>query len=131
MKYVPNNYKDNLNGTITDLATGLMWRQAGSDWLAYRKSRQYVQELNREHFAGYKDWRLPTIDELTSLLELEKQSNDHYIDPIFDSKQWWCWNSDTVKGSSGLAWDVNFYNGSVTRLHLDYNYYVRLVCAGQ
>jgi hypothetical protein len=118
LAYVPNQYQDNGDGTITDRATGLTWEKSGSKkWLTYKEAQNYVTELNRQSFADYKDWRLPTIDELTSLLEPEENSKGLYIDPMFDSNQSWCWSSDTVKGSGGWGWVVGFYYGSVRRLH--------------
>jgi len=131
LKYVSNDY-NNQNKIITDRANGLMWQQSGSNTLlTYQDAQEYVQKLNRRRFAGYNDWRFPTIDELTSLIESEKRSNELYIDPIFDKKQHWCWSADTVKGSAGLAWLVNFYYGIVGRNYLDYGNYVRVVRAGQ
>jgi len=112
LEYVKNEFKDKGNGTITDQATGLMWQRSGSDKdLTYENAKAYIGELNRNKFAGYSDWRLPTVDELKSLLTSEKQSNDLYINPIFDKNQSWCWTSDTC--SSGGAWYVGFGSGFV------------------
>jgi hypothetical protein len=88
VEYVKNDYKDNQDGTVTDQATGLMWQKSGSDmYITYKKAEDYIEQLNRTRFAGCKDWRLPTADELISLLEPEKQSNGLYINPVFDEKQ--------------------------------------------
>ncbi len=109
-----------------------MWQQSGSDnYMRYKDTDDYVRQLNRKGLGGYNDWRLPTLEELASLTERQK-INRRYIDPVFDKKQSYCWNSDTVKGSSGLAWGVSFFNGVV----FGYDYrnddrYVRLVRAGQ
>jgi len=126
LKYVQNNYEDNGDGCITDHATGLMWQQSGSDGFK-ESSRAYVDKLNRERFAGYSDWRLPTIEELASLLEPEEQSNGLYIDPIFDKKQPWCWSAD--KRSSGGSWSVYFLEGGVYWNDVDNE--VRAVRSGQ
>ncbi|MDM8556450.1 DUF1566 domain-containing protein [Desulfococcaceae bacterium HSG7] len=130
LEYIQNDFEAH-NEVITDHATGLMWQQSGSDnELNYDEAQDYVKELNRNQFAGYNDWRLPTIPELISLLESEKQSNRLYINPIFDKKQKWCWSSDTVEGSSGLAWGVGFSSGLVYTTLFDGSYYVRVVRAG-
>ena len=86
-----------------------------------------------EDEASTKGFALPTIDELTSLLEPEKQSNGLYVDIIFDKNQRWCWSSDLVKDWAGLAWYVNFYNCEVNRLLIMDSKvnYVRAVRAGQ
>ncbi len=125
-KYVQNDYEYNGNGTITDRATGLVWQKSGSDmYITYDRAHVYIEELNKKQYAGYNDWRLPTVDELISLLEPEKQSDGLYIDPVFDSTQIWCWSSD--KRSSGLAWYVGFNYGYVFSLDLEDGYYARAV----
>jgi len=112
LKYLIKYFKDNKDGTITDHATGLMWQKSGSpDQIYYKKVYEYIEKLNREKFAGYSDWRLPTVDELKSLITKEKQLNDLYINTIFDKKQWYCWTSD--QRASGGAWDVDFTYGGV------------------
>lgn len=107
LTYIVNDYENNGDRTITDHATGLMWQQSGSDDdLEYNKALSYIKKLNRERFAGYSDWRLPTIEELMSLLEESQKGNDLFMDEMFDKVQWWCWSAD--KRSSGSAWGVYF-----------------------
>ncbi len=123
LKYIENSFKDR-GETVVDHATGLMWQKSGSDKpLTYEQAQAYIEELNRKRFAGYNDWRLPTIEELMSLLELEKQSTDLYINSIFDSKQWRCWSAD--KRSLELAWDAHFDYGDVYWHSIVHRLYVR------
>ncbi|MCP4286412.1 MAG: TIR domain-containing protein, partial [Gammaproteobacteria bacterium] len=108
--YINNQYEDRGN-VVVDHATGLMWQKSGSDnYMTYLEAQQYVKKLNRQKFAGYDDWRLPTIPELMSLLEPEESSNGLYIDSIFDKTQRWCWSADRLSegGSSSAAWYVHF-----------------------
>ena len=76
----------------------------------YSEANDYIQSLNQERSAGYSDWRMPTTEELMSLLEPEKQSNGLFIDPIFDDMSF-LWSAD--KRSSDSAWDVHFSLGFV------------------
>lgn len=79
------NYVDNKNGTITDRRTGLQWMQCTlgqknvgrlqchTDPTAIvgglSVAEKIVQDFNRKGgFAGKSDWRIPTLDELKSLV---------------------------------------------------------------
>lgn len=69
------SYRDNGDGTVTDLVTGLTWQKSGdlngdgkidySDKLTYD---QAIAATDTFSLAGYGDWRLPTIKELYSLI---------------------------------------------------------------
>ncbi|MHC5083246.1 MAG: Lcl C-terminal domain-containing protein [Planctomycetota bacterium] len=58
-------YKDNGDGTISDLNTGLMWTQNPFGKVTYAKA---VAGASKCSVGGYTDWRLPTIKELYSLI---------------------------------------------------------------
>jgi hypothetical protein len=135
LEYIQNDFKDQ-GEVVVDHATGLMWQKSGSDkHLTYKKAQAYIKKLNDEQFAGYDDWRLPTIPELMSLLEDRIQSsNGLYINPIFDSTQIYCWSADIRikgEGSLGSAWRVDFLIGLVFWRYLDDDYSVRGVRSRQ
>jgi hypothetical protein len=64
--------------TVTDGITGLMWQQSPdtngdglinlADKMTWEEVQAYPAALNARRFAGYDDWRLPTIKELYSLI---------------------------------------------------------------
>ncbi|MCP4112769.1 MAG: DUF1566 domain-containing protein [Desulfobacteraceae bacterium] len=121
-----NDFVKGRNGkTVIDRKTGLMWQQSGSDnYMVYKKTKAYIEKLNRDKFAGYSDWRLPTIEELASLIESKELNGDLHIDPVFDKKQRLCWSSD--KRSSGSAWYyAHFDLGDVHWTDFSISLYVR------
>ena len=65
-----NDFVDNVDGTVTDRVTGLMWQEEGSsEGMTWANAKEYVNKLNSGKFSGYSDWRLPTIEELASLIK--------------------------------------------------------------
>jgi hypothetical protein len=58
-------YRDNGDGTVTDLVTGLMWQR---DPGAKQQYAQAVAGADASTLAGHDDWRVPTIKELYSLI---------------------------------------------------------------
>jgi len=111
-EYISNDYHNNEDGTIADRATGLIWQQSGSkEELVYKDARIYVNRLNSEKFAGYNNWRLPTIDELVSLLDSDTGESGLNVNSLFDIRQRYCWSSDRC--SSDSMWNVHFGGGGV------------------
>jgi hypothetical protein len=68
--YGANAFVNNGDGTVTDLATALMWSQADSGTgLNWSNALAWVQARNAANHLGYHDWRLPNIKELQSLVD--------------------------------------------------------------
>lgn len=61
------SYKDNGDGTVSDLVTGLMWSKEVTD------TKYSLDEANAKSksikIGGYDDWRIPTVKELYSLID--------------------------------------------------------------
>lgn len=83
----PMRFRDNRDGTVSDLITGLMWEKkcASCDGAHSRKLRlrwsgdgseatvwDWLDELNGKGapgFAGFQDWRIPNVKELVSIVD--------------------------------------------------------------
>lgn len=84
--YGQNNFVDNGDGTISDLATGLMWAKddnaQGIEWV---EALPYAEGAT---LAGYSDWRLPNVKELQSIVDYSRAPSssgvEAAIDPIFN-----------------------------------------------
>jgi hypothetical protein len=59
------SYKDNGDGTVSDLVTGLMWTRDPGDKMTHAEA---VENAPKCSVGGYGDWRLPTMKELYSLI---------------------------------------------------------------
>jgi len=135
----PLRYRDNGDGTIIDLNTGLVWEKKSDDaglhfkdlhhpWTGPGSIFEWVAELNAEGgtgFAGHADWRVPNVRELQSIVDYERMAPS--VDPVFETG---CTPGCTVPGCSctepapvwtstsfttdpNYAWTVDFANGFV------------------
>jgi hypothetical protein len=89
--YGKNNFVDNGNNTISDLATGLMWQQSDSKkGMAWEDALDWVQKKNKVNYLGYGDWRLPNAKELHSIVDYSRslqRTHSAAIDPLFEVTQ--------------------------------------------
>ncbi len=110
--YGTNNFFNNGDGTITDLATALMWAQSDSGTgLNWSNALAWVQARNATNYLGYNDWRLPNAKELQSIVDYTRSpatTASAAINPIFDC---------TAITNEGGATDYPFFWASTT--HLD------------
>ncbi|EGV27587.1 protein of unknown function DUF1566 [Thiorhodococcus drewsii AZ1] len=135
-----SRYQDNGDGTVTDLVTGLIWKQcaegmsgagcaSGSvETFNWQKALQRAEDSN---FAGSSDWRLPNKNELASLVERRcfgSAINESYFPNTPYSGSFW---SSTPYNSPYFVWYVDFRYGLVSHDTKIDNNYVRLVRAGQ
>lgn len=118
-EYGKNNFLDNGDGTISDLASGLMWQKADDgnsrNWL---EALLYAENLD---FAGYNDWRLPSAKELQSIVDYNRcpdVTNSPAIDPVFYVTE--ISDPDGVGGQYPYFWTatthkdgINPYSGAV------------------
>jgi hypothetical protein len=129
-----NYHLKTINGdkVVVDYATKLMWHQSGSSKRMWGvEADRWLKVLNKNKYAGYHVWRLPTLEEAASLLESSQKSGflfgKLYIDPVFDKKQWKIWTGDnsTDRESISIPWSVSFSSGAVQNFNV--NPYVRPV----
>ena len=98
------------DGTILDTQTNLLWasRDNGKD-INWTDAKFYCENYNG---GGYKDWRMPTNDELQSLYDRMTFGNNHYhITKLITLTGAFLWASD-VKNSRAAY--VSFINNRAT-----------------
>lgn len=118
---------------VLDRASGLVWRQGGSAYpMGWREAQEYVAEDR----ADGRDWRLPTVDELITLLDpapapesaasLEDGARAAGCLPsMFDARQRTLWSAD--RRSFASAWYVDALRGFVANLDLSCQAWTRPV----
>jgi serine/threonine-protein kinase len=105
-----HTFSDYRKGVVADSRTGRLWQQAGTAFpVTWQQAHGYVESLNRCRFAGIDQWRLPTIEELLTLLTDDPQQEDFCIEPVFDRTQKWLWSCD--RRSFTAAWYVSVEHG--------------------
>ncbi len=109
--YGINDFVDNGDGRISDLATGLTWMKNDSGTgMVWEDALAYCENLDA---AGYDDWRLPNAKELQSIVDYSRSpdtTESAAIDPIF--------NSTPIVNERGET-DYGFYWSSTT--HANYH----------
>ena len=123
---------------VYDRATGLMWQTKGSiyKWSAFDRA-SFIDSLNSREFGGYRDWRLPTLEELMSLTEPD---GIYHIESVFIATAHYgkIWSADNLTDSATDpgAWYVDFKEGRCSPTppgvprHQDH-FYVRGVRSGK
>jgi len=93
----------------------------------------YAQSVNAAGLCGSTDWRLPTKEELRSIVDYYKSSPSIDTDYFPNTENGFYWTSSPYAASAEYAWAVYFYNGNDganSKLTGNTNS-VRLVRAGQ
>ncbi|HFG1779551.1 TPA: DUF1566 domain-containing protein [Vibrio cholerae] len=92
----------------------------------------FVNAVNSQGLCGASDWRLPSVNELLSIV------HNGRFEPAIDQSYFphtpqyhWYWSSSPYAGYSYYAWDVDFGSGGVGYDGKDNGDRVRLVRAGQ
>ena len=128
-------------GTVFDTKTGLTWARCalGMKWeegrcknlpsrMTWNEADAVALEINQKNgYAGFSDWRLPTHEELSSLTEKQcyKPATNYEIFPDTPSTGFWTSSGDSRYGQS--AWLVYFRNGSSYMGNHEYGWAVRMV----
>lgn len=124
---------------VKDNVTGLLWQNHQGTPDAYTNYGDNSADDASKYAAdnatlcGQSDWRLPTADELQTIVDYSKPYPGPTINTTWFSNTpgyayWALW---PFVGNSGGAWYVDFSNGYVSGDSLDRYYHVRLVRAIQ
>lgn len=132
--------------TITDDATGLVWKRCpeGMTWNGatctgtasihnWQAAFDQADATNAANFANHNDWRVPSLDELKSIVV----TGQNPVAPTIDRTAFpntpvpYFWSASPYAGNSTRAWLVDFNGGDDVWSVRSFAVHVRLVRAGQ
>lgn len=124
--YIRNRFEPE-GDCIVDHATGLIWQYSGSQSpLQWEQAADYIEELSNTGFCGHSNWRLPTINELLSLLNPSSMEGFCH-DPAFCDIQKCLWSADTR--SKRAAWAMDLEMGFIDSSDRTDFHFVKGVCS--
>jgi hypothetical protein len=135
----------NTGGTVMDTHTGLMWKTCPEGYTDAMCSAGTVLDINSAAAAvaqlkkandasdkGYSDWRVPSRNELASLVNLSCR-NPAIVQSVFPKNESLAYitSSVDVNAPTTRVWSVDFNDGNVGPDPLTRTYRLRLVRLGQ
>ncbi len=117
---------ENGDGTVTDTSTGLMWQKPAEGEMNWEAALAYSESLN---FAGYSDWRLPSLKELWSIVDHSRArpAIDIAYFPYATLVSSSYWSATTYPHSTDRVWVVDFVFGHSSSRYRSSNNNVRAV----
>jgi hypothetical protein len=120
---------------VTDNLTGLMWAKDANlpnGTRTWQGALDYVASMNAgSGLCGYKDWRLPNVNELESLINSVEANSANWLNTQGFSNVQSHWSSTTLANDTDYAWIVSMWAGVVGSLSKSDDYYVWPVRSGQ
>src|SRR6056297_813215 len=93
----------------------------------------FITELNNANFGGYSDWRMPSREELRSIVDYNIPYPGPCVNTVFfpNTTASNYWSATTYALDPDCAWNMNFYGGYGSYGNKSSNDYVRAVRGGQ
>ncbi len=91
----------------------------------------FIQELNDAKFGGHNNWRLPTVKELSSLVDVNNVGHTIDLKKFPNNQDGYYWSSTSYVLDNDYAWFVNFSDGLVYNYLKSNSFHVRAVRGGK
>lgn len=134
-KSYSGNFTDNGDGTIRDNTTGLLWQKCSRGQNNDSNCSGTATTINWSGALSYctsltlagKTWRLPSFNEIFSLVDTTKTSSPVMNTNFPNTIQNLYWSSTTYASSTTFAWIASFNSGYTDVYNKTNSWYVRCV----
>src|SRR5271154_6336102 len=143
MSIQAGRFKDNGDGTLTDIQTGLRWMRCalGQTWTGttcngkpdlykWQSALDAANKLNKlSGYAGHSDWRVPQIPELAMIVERQcaNPRTDLELFPTTPATYFWTATTRRGLGMEAEAYVLSFGPEGAGHHDKGNEHYVRLV----
>lgn len=98
--------------------SGLYWQRRGAGFtLDWQQAKEYVSHLNNINWQGRNSWRLPTLEEVLTILNPPLHGVSCSSWPLLDNTIHWLWTSDHC--TKKQTWMVDVVESFFDRLDRD------------
>jgi hypothetical protein len=91
--------------TVIDAERRLQWMQKDTwqmtgKWMNWVQVRDFAEQMNQRKFAGFANWRLPSVADIKTLYDKSQTNKDHMGTEVPHSENYpagfcfLCWTSD-------------------------------------
>ena len=103
------SFGSNIGGVIQDSNTKLYWQDNDINGKTWEQALKYCEDLE---YGGYSDWRLPNINELSSLINHAKSTGAISYFPSMRQSAYW--SSTTTATNNSNVHSVSFSTGAIS-----------------
>jgi serine/threonine protein kinase len=105
-RYTENIFTDQTEDIVADMATGLIWQRKDTNLPVTRvEADSFIQLLNDKRKFGISTWRLPTVNELLTLLNDPRLPASRCPNDVWLEERHWYWSCD--RRSENTSWYIN------------------------
>ncbi len=140
-------FRDNGDGTVTDIASKLMWMRCstGQRWqsqsgacvgaagaMSWREAQGHADQVNLDGRASFSDWRLPSVRELATITarECARPRTNVAVFPGTAPAAYWSATPRAGEASGERVFALGFGAQGVFAARKDERHHLRLVRSG-
>lgn len=124
---------------VRDDVTGRIWEKRTDDGsihdkdhlYTFKEAEVYVETLNRVKYGGRSNWRIPTLKELSTIIDFDESVPSVNTRLFPDQHPSFYWSSTLFLDDPDYAWGVMFHQGEAYNHYKRIRFFVRAVCVDE